>query len=410
MENILVNKRSLSSRDWLVDVLVALAALLFAYVQLYLATSPIVFHDDTFRDMVGILTRAPDPSAYVLLAFTALPLVFRRMFPWPVYVFVIVLYSFAQDSAPGYAFSIIGPVIALFTLANERPRVEVIVAAALAAFLLCVATIPSDNDSVALVVRVQNLSYMALAVAAGVAWRAYQHSVRETEQRALEAERTRETEAARRVEEERVRIAREIHDITAHSLSAVGIQAAAAEKLIDRNPEAAREAIVQVRMTSKSALEEIRSMIGVLRNEDAEAEMRPTNGTDRMPDLCEYARKAGLEVHYEAGSYQRHNAPAFVDVALFGIAREAVTNTVRHAQAKNLWVRLAMSDGYAMLTVEDDGIGLSSKVATEHSPLSGHGVQGMEERVRVLHGTFQAGDRAAGGYRVQVSLPLGERE
>lgn len=410
MENILINKRTMASRDWLVDALVALAALLFAYVQLYLATSPIIFHDETFRDMVGILTRAPNPSAYVLLALTTLPLALRRMFPWPVYVFVIVLYSFAQDSAPGYAFSIIGPVIALFTLANERPRGEVIAAAALAVLLLFVATIPSDNDSVALVVRIQNISYMALAVAGGVAWRTYQNSVRATEQRAIEAERSRETEAARRVEEERVRIAREIHDITAHSLSAVGIQAAAAEKLIDRNPEAAREAIVQVRMTSKSALEEIRSMIGVLRNEDSEAEMRPTNGTDRMPDLCEYARKAGLDVRYDDASYQRQCAPAFVDVALFGIAREAVTNTVRHAQAKSLWIRLAMADGQAMLVVEDDGIGSSSKTVSEHSPLSGHGVQGMEERVRVLHGTFSAGDRAAGGYRVQVTLPLGERE
>ena len=197
-------------------------------------------------------------------------------------------------------------------------------------------------------------------------------------------------------------IAREIHDITAHSLTAVSIQAAAAEKMIDRNPEAAREVIVQVRDTSKSALEEIRSMIGVLRNENQEAETAPTQGTDRLDDLVEYACEAGLEVQLDVEDYHKDAVPAYVDVALFGIAREAVTNTVRHAQAS--WVRVALSSDarFAHLTVEDNGKGATSLNS------GGHGVQGMEERVRVLGGHFSASNRTQGGFTITADVPLNE--
>ena len=224
----------------------------------------------------------------------------------------------------------------------------------------------------------------------------------ETERRALEAERSREEEAARRVEEERVRIAREVHDITAHSLSAVSIQAAAAERLVDRDPAAAKKAIATARTTAKDALEEIRGMIGVLRAGDPAAETEPTAGTERLDDLAAYLRRAGVDVVLDAGGYDRAAVPAFVDVALYGIAREAATNIVRHAGARSATMRLFTGPSGACLTVEDDGRGAAAETDGH-----GHGIAGMAERVGLLGGSFSAGPRPRGGFRVEARIPLG---
>ena len=255
-----------------------------------------------------------------------------------------------------------------------------------------------------------------LAVAAGLAgyaYRTHRAYVKATEDRAAEAERTREEEAARRVEEERVRIAREVHDITAHSLSAVSIQAAAAERMIDRDPAAAKEAISAVRTTAKGALADIRSMIGVLRCGDDAAETSPTSGTERLDDLRAYLGNAGIETTLDAAAYCRADVPAHVDMALFGIAREAATNIVRHAGAHKALIRLAVEDGRARLVVEDDGVGCglsASAAASGALPQAvdgeGHGIAGMAERVHLLGGTFSAGDRAGGGFRVVACLPM----
>jgi signal transduction histidine kinase len=361
---------------------------------------------------MGVISRNPDPSIYILLALTTLPLVVRRRLPWEVFIFTFLVFVTSQGDAPSYSFSAIGPMIALLTLASERTLYETGVAAAIVVILLFWMPPPGENAAIRLAVVVQNLTLFAVAAGVGLALYAFNNYKEESKARAEETQRRIEEESARRVEEERVRIAREIHDITAHSLSAVSIQAAAAERLIDRNPAMAKEAVAQIRLTSKSALEEIRSMISVLRNEDAEAETKPTNGTDRMSDLCEYAREAGLEVTYDDAGYDAAQVPAYVDVALFGIAREAITNTVRHAHAHKLKVRLANTDDTAVLSVEDDGCGMPEGAAASDglSESSGHGVQGMAERVTVLKGTFSAGNRPQGGFAVRVELPLGKRE
>ena len=207
-----------------------------------------------------------------------------------------------------------------------------------------------------------------------------------------------------------MRIAREVHDITAHSLSAVSIQAAAAERLIDRDPAAAKEAVATVRATARSALDDIRSMIGVLRHGD-EAETAPAAGTDRLDDLVSYLRGAGVEASLDARSYDSSCVPAHVDMALFGIAREAATNIVRHAGARTAMLRLALEDGQARLVVEDDGRGGAPVPASDSATAvaragGGHGIAGMAERVHLLGGAFSAGPKAGGGFRVVASIPV----
>lgn len=413
MDNFLVNNRAMAPKDWGIDAAVTALAFLFGCVQLMLAASSIVIPDLALRQYLGIVNVVPNTQVFVALAVTTLPLIVRRRFPWPVFLFCLVSFLGLQNAFSGFSLTIVGPVVALYTIASERGRAEAVASVVLAVAGLLFYDTHAGTASLVLFTRFQNIAMVVAAALAGYAYRTNRAYVKATEERAVEAERTREEEAARRVEEERVRIAREVHDITAHSLSAVSIQAAVAERLIDRDPVAAKEAIVTVRTTAKSALDDIRSMIGVLRSGDDAADTAPTSGTERLDDLIAYLRDAGLAATLELGGYQRSGVPAHVDMALFGIAREAVTNIVRHAEASAVTVRLAMENGRVRLTVEDDGRGCgtiasgqSEGVLPQAADGEGHGIAGMAERVHLLGGTFSAGDRAGGGFRVVACLPL----
>lgn len=413
MSNFLVNDKEMQSRDWLIDAGVALAAFAFGCLQLALSSSSIIVTDETFRQMIGVINSTPSPSAYAAMLITTVPLVLRRQYSWLVFIFVMLAFLVLQDTFRGYSFTIIGPAVALYTIARERSRNETIAATVLAVVLLFLVMFPAQNASLSLFLRLQNASYLLVAAFAGYAIRSRQEYLDEVEQRALAAEKSREEEAARRVEEERVRIAREIHDITAHSLSAVSIQAAAAERLISKDPKAAETAIKTVRATAKDALEEIRSMIGFLRQKESNVEMAPTSGTDRMNDLVDYLEQTGIQVEYTDKDYDRTQVASYIDIALFGIAREAVTNIVRHAQAQHVSIVLKsdLESGKAQLLVNDDGVGglvQAADAADEFVAYAGHGIQGMRERVHVLGGSIQIGSIAEGGFSVRVSIPLFE--
>ena len=407
MENFLIDERPLRPKDWAFDVAVAAVAYGFGCIQMVLAASSLVMPDETLRRLLGIEAIVPTTAAFVALALTVFPLVLRRRFPWPVFLFTLVTFLGLQSSFRGYSLTIVGPLIALFTIASERSRTETVVAGLVALAGLLLAVGPTQSATMAFLTRFQNVALMAAGALGGYAFRTHREYVRAMEQRALEAERTREEVAARRVEEERVRIAREVHDITAHSLSAVSIQAAAAERLIDRDPQAAKEAIATARATAKDALEEIRGMVGVLRAKDGVPETEPTKGTDRLEDLVAYLQEAGVEARIDEAGYDRLRVPTYVDVALYDIAREATTNIVRHAQARTAAIRIAGEEACVRLTVEDDGIG-AANVQEGAAPI-GHGIEGMTERAHLLGGTLEAAPRFGGGFRVMAVLPVPER-
>ena len=410
MEDFLKSNRSMSSKDWAIDVVVALAAFAVACVQLMLTVSSIIFPDLALRQYLGLVNIVPEFGVFVALALTTFPLAVRRVFPWPLAAFVLVAHFALQNVYAGVALSPIGILVALFTLASERSLGEAVIAAALAMLGFLLFPGSSVTPTLAFFMQVQNLGLIAAATAAGYGFRSHQDYVRETERRAAEAERTREEEAARRVEEERVRIAREVHDITAHSLSAVSVQTAAAERLIDRDPEAAKEAIAAARTTAKSALEDIRSMIGVLRHGDAPTETVPTAGTDRFSDIADYLQSAGVTCRIEDAAYDRERVPAHVDLALFAIAREAATNIVKHASASRATIRLSSADGVADLVISDDGRGCGNALQEGLRPRaadgSGNGILGMAERARLLDGSLEAGDLPGGGFAVHVRVPF----
>ena len=185
------------------------------------------------------------------------------------------------------------------------------------------------------------------------------------------------------------------------------IQAAVAERMVKTDPAAAEAAIQEVRATAKNALAEMRAMVGVLRSGEEGPETSPTAGSDRLPDLLADLEGAGIEAHLDDERYNRASVPAFIDVALFGIAREACTNIVRHAQATRATITLACQDKdgqrQVVLVVQDNGT--APKPARIET--SGHGLKGMEERVRLLHGNFQTGIGKDGGFVVKATVPLG---
>lgn len=414
MDDILDRLQGMKAKDWAIDVAIAAAAFVVACVQLMLTVSSIVFPDLALRQYLGLVNVVPEFGVFVALALTTLPLVLRRVAPWLVFAVVLVLHCSLQSLYASLGLSPIGLLIALFTVAAQRTIAEAAAAALLAIGGLLLFSGSSATPSLAFFLQVQNIGLVVAAVAAGYGFKTHQAYVRATEERAAEAERTREEEAARRVEEERVRIAREVHDITAHSLSAVSVQTAAAERLLDRDPAAAKEAIEAARSTAKSALDDIRSMIGVLRHGDAPAEVAPTEGTDRLSDLVRYLEDAGVACRLDTVGYERGAVPAHVDLALFAIAREAATNIVKHAQATRAVIRLALANGSAYLTVADNGSGCDvalGDAALPHSQDgSGNGIAGMAERARLLGGALEAGADFAeafeGGFVVRARMPL----
>lgn len=410
MDKLFRQNQAFAATDWLIDAVIALGAFGFACLQLTLAVN-LLIPDDFMRRLMGIQAMVPTALTVAAIALTTLPLVLRRKFSWAVFAWTLLSWCALQVELNGIALSVVGPLVALFTVASTRPRGEAVAACALAAAVFLFAPAPPDQSRILTQLTAFQNATLALAAAfAGYGLREHQERTRAIEERALAAERTRETEARRRVEEERVSIAREVHDITAHSLSAVSIQAAAAERLVERDPAAAKEAIAEVRRTSKAALEEIRAMIGVLRSGDHGAEVAPTEGTERMGDVVAYLEGAGIETSLAMEAYDRACVPTFIDVALFGIAREAATNIVRHAEAHRAAIALTVQGAapvaWAQLTVDDDGRGLAaSEPAPDH-----HGLVGMRERARLLHGSFAATRSPWGGVRITVSIPLTQTE
>jgi len=230
-----------------------------------------------------------------------------------------------------------------------------------------------------------------------VAFRMWQLHVREVEQRAEEAERTKDEAAARRAVEERLRIARELHDSLTHSISVVQVQVGVAAHLARKRGETVPPALLAIQEASADATRELRATLGVLRGDD-EAD---GSGLGRLPHLLARTRAGGVPASMEITGTPRPLPPG-VDQAAYRIVQEALTNVARHAGPATAAVRLCYRPQTLTIEVEDDGAGLP-----DQPPVPGLGIVGMRERVASLGGRLSAGPRGAGGFRVWAELPLG---
>ncbi|MDX3111178.1 sensor histidine kinase [Nonomuraea angiospora] len=235
------------------------------------------------------------------------------------------------------------------------------------------------------------------AIAFGSVTRSRRLYLQAVEQRALEAEHSKEEEARRRASEERLRIARELHDVLGHNVSMINVQAAAALHGLRKRPEDAETALRTIKDTSKETLRELRTTLGVLRQVDEDAPTAPADSLARMDALV---AASGLEVRTEV-SGPLDAVPTEVDLAAARIVREALTNVSRHSGAKQATLTINNTSGNIMIRVEDDGPGAA------YDGGSGFGLQGMRERATALGGTLEAGPRPEGGFRVVARLPLG---
>ncbi|WP_190020293.1 sensor histidine kinase [Streptomyces hiroshimensis] len=203
----------------------------------------------------------------------------------------------------------------------------------------------------------------------------------------------------RRADEERLRIARELHDVLAHSISVINVQAGVGLALIDSHPEQARAALTTIKAASKEALGEVRQVLDTLRT-PGDAPRSPAPGLDRLQELIRQAAVAGLDVQVTTEG-PRTDLPPGADLAAFRIVQEALTNIVRHSGSRTAEVLLHYGTGALEVTVDDEGPALAGTVTG-----GGNGLLGMRERAAALGGTAEAGPRPGGGFRVRARLPL----
>ncbi len=258
---------------------------------------------------------------------------------------------------------------------------------------MVVSVLPFADDAaefVAIVVR--NFAFSLLALAAGDIVR----SRREAVERTIAV---REEEALRRLGEERLRIARDVHDVVAHAMVAINVQAGVAAHLIDRDPEQARSALREIKAASGEALTDLRATLGVLRDPDTAAPVGPATGLDDLDELAVGLRAAGVRVTLDVEGLER--VPAAVHAAGYRIVQEALTNVLRHANASAVRVSVAGEDAAVRIEVVDDGTG-----AHVDGGGSGNGVRGMRERAEALSGTLESGPATDGGWRVLARLPI----
>jgi signal transduction histidine kinase len=217
--------------------------------------------------------------------------------------------------------------------------------------------------------------------------------------RVMAAARTRQEAELRQAGEERLRIAQELHDVVAHHISLINVQASTALHLADRQPEQAGPALSAIKDASKEALVELRSIVGILRQSDESAPRQPVTGLERLDHLVSRTSMAGLEVHKIVHGDPRP-LPTGLDRAAFRIIQESLTNIVRHARATAATVRIQYGDQSLVLQVDDDGQSLAGP------PKEGNGIIGMRERATALGGTLAATRTPTGSLRIIATLPL----
>ncbi|MFF8727803.1 sensor histidine kinase [Streptomyces sp. NPDC015171] len=361
------------------------------------------------RDQHGVTwsLRTPDVLSLVLMLAGAAALVFRRRTPRTVLAVTGTVSLVECVTGDPRAPVTMSAVVALYTVAATTDRATtwrlgLLTMTVLTAAAMLAGPLPwyaQENLGV--------LAWTGIGATAGDAVRSRRAVVQAIRDRAERAERTREEEARRRVAEERLRIARDLHDVVAHHIALVNVQAGVAAHVMDKRPDQAKEALAHVREASRSALDELRATVGLLRQSgDPEAPTEPAPGLSRLEELADTFRSAGLPVAV-ARADEGTELPAAVDLAAYRIVQEALTNVRKHAgAAASAEVSVVRVGRSVEVTVVDDGAGGAAAQGDGPDAGGGHGLLGMRERVTAVGGTLTTGPRYGGGFRVHAILPV----
>ncbi|MFG2957534.1 sensor histidine kinase [Streptomyces sp. NPDC048291] len=343
----------------------------------------------------------PRAGATAWTALACLPLVVRSRWPLPVVLATLAVDLTHLARVPDFSLSPAASLVALYTLATRTTR-RTAWTAGLAASL-AITALYAVSRSVSPLAG-ESLLRFDLAIAAtalGDAVRSRRLRLARVEARAENAERTREAEARRRVTDERIRIARELHDVVAHHMTLVNAQAGVAHHLMRTDPDRAYQALAHIKDNSRTALDELRATVGLLRQPDDAPDSRvPLPGLADLDALIGSLQAGGLPVRFERTGLVRPVAPA-TDLTAYRIIQEALTNTHKHARAAEALVALDYGADTLRVTVTDDG-----RPGAPKGPGTGHGLIGMRERANAIGGTVTTGPRPEGGFRVHAELPL----
>ncbi|MFT5202284.1 MAG: signal transduction histidine kinase [Candidatus Aldehydirespiratoraceae bacterium] len=375
--------------DWL------LAALALAIALPLAANSEIVGNQ-----------RAIGGLGWTLLVAMNLPLAWRRTAPIAAVWATVLLTApywvidFPDDAA--------GPnlLILVYSLAahGARPRAirHFLLAVGLLTSVLAAGVISTEDDLPWVAVPA-NLVIFGTAWILGDNLRTRRQYLAELEEKASRTEEQQIAESRRAVAEERTRIARELHDVVAHSMSVMVVQAGAARSVLARNPQQATSALEAIETTGRESLDEMRRVLGVLRGDDESAALAPAPGLGDFSRLLQSCEDAGLPVELEVEGDARRLAPG-LEMNAYRIVQESLTNSLKHAGPAAATVRLRYLDAALEVSVTDDGRGAA---ADAYLAGSGQGIIGMRERVEVYGGSLTVGPRPGGGYSVVARFPLG---
>ena len=355
-------------------------------------------HPSQASDLVQFHGRpVPHPTAALaLVAVACLALAWRRRYP--VAVLAVAAAAVTIYSLLGYVngAAVLAPIIALYAVATQRSARWSIPVGLVTVGVLMAATAagnPYGQISGGGFYLIPGMG--AAVVFGGIALanrRAYAASIRARA----------EQDAQRRIDEERLRIARELHDVVSHTMATINVQAGVAAHVLPTRPEAAAEAVAAIRTASKEGLRELRAILNLLRQADDAEPIQPAPGTAQLDALIASARQAGLDTTFTVTGTPVP-LPAAVDLAAYRIVQESLTNTIRHAGPATAAVSLTYRDGELLVEVTDTGRGPQVAPAV---PGAGHGLAGMHERAAAVGGTVEAAPGQRDGFRVTARLPV----
>ncbi|WP_327257086.1 sensor histidine kinase [Streptomyces sp. NBC_01244] len=332
-----------------------------------------------------------DLFGYVLLVVGGLALAAGRRAP--VAVLAVTGLCAVGYQAAGFDVAAVAFLFAVYAAMRAGHRLVTVTVSVAVLSALPVAALASGlHDTGEAFAQARGALQIAWLIAAGAAGEA----LRQAEQRADEAERTREETARRRAGEERLHIARELHDSLTHQISVIKVQSEAAAHVARKRGEEVPQALLAIREAGREASRELRATLEALRDDDT----TPPPGLDHVTELVERAGGTGLETKLTIEG-ERHDVPAAVGRTVYRIVQESLTNIARHADATTAAVRIDYRPDAVALQVDDNG-----KATPDTAPVPGMGLLGMRERVTALGGHLRAAPRGEGGFTVQAELPV----
>ncbi|MBF6355484.1 sensor histidine kinase [Nocardia higoensis] len=331
-----------------------------------------------------------DLLGYALLATSGLALAARR--GAPITVLAVTGLCALGYQAVGFDVPAVAFLFAVYVAVRAGHRIVAVVGSAIVVVSLPLAIVASVGDMGEAFARARGALELAWLIAAGAAGEA----LRQAERRADEAERTREETARRRADEERLHIARELHDSLTHQISVIKVQSEAAVHVARKRGEEVPEALLVIREAGREAARELRATLEALRDDGTS----PPRGLADVAGLVDRARAAGLDATLTIEGHHR-NLPAAVDRTGYRIVQESLNNIARHAGAESASVRIDYQPDALIILVDDDGT-----ATPEATPPPGVGLLGMRERVTALGGRLRAAPRREGGFRVHAALPV----